>query len=387
MTLYIQHGYGKSDKIDNLASMSEVGGVVLSPKDEAHPTLRATAESARGLGLRVLVDPQSYIYSTEPAGFGRNHESNHLPTARISWAQDAAAVTGLVEAVGGLNDELATDVWIAPAPLQSFFVDEMTPLALQYARTAAGSWRGNPIYASLVIDQHAFASWETAERWLTAATTLDVQGFYIVIAKSTSSYPQPAWDAGFLANFLRLVYILTEVAGFEVVLGYTDVEGALGVAVGATAMSTGWSYSLRQLCPDRWKTVQEGGAPPVSRVNMERIWSPVRAEADAAPVFDSAHRDMAFTPREIEEYEGTAFKLDRPTAQVRHLEVLARRIGEVAAAGDVSSRLDLVAARLDSATTVIRALNQQGFLTGEPYYGRVDAMRQALIRFRSAEGA
>ncbi|WP_297082279.1 hypothetical protein [uncultured Demequina sp.] len=386
MTLFVQHGYGKSDKLEQLARHMAVDGVVLSPKDESPQTLRQTAKDALTDSLTLLVDPQTYMYSTEPQGSGRCHADNGLPTSRVSWAQDAGAVSRLVDAVGQLNADLGATRWVAPAPLQNLFVDEMTPLALQYARTASGAWPEGSVYASLVIDQHAFADWSAIERWLTEATTLEVSGFYLIVTKSSSAYPPAAWEPVHLANYLRLIYVLAEVADFDVVLGYADYEGVLGLACGASAMASGWSYSLRQLCPERWKVIQDGGAPPVSRVNMERLWSPVRAQADAEPVFESDLADMAFSERELAAFAESGFELDRPTAQLAHLRVLADRVAIVDGADGVDEKLLVVETSLDAASASIGALNAEGYFTGEPYLGRVDALRSALSSFRSAEG-
>jgi hypothetical protein len=387
MTFYVQHGYGKGDKIETLATRTEVSGVILSPKDENAASLDATARSARLSGLGLMVDPQTYMYSTEPPGSGRCHAMNGLPTRRVSWAQDAKDVTGLVESVGALNARLNASAWISPTPLQTLFVDEMTSLSLQYARTAASAWAGQEVYASLVVDQSAFANWEMIERWLTEATTLNVTGFYLVVAKTRSTYPAAAWDTIQLANYFRLVYVLTEISGYELVLGYSDYEGPLGIASGATAMASGWSYSLRQLSPERWKVAQAFGAQPVPRLNLKRLWTPIRAQADAEPIFTSTYASEAFAASELADFTANGFEFDRPTAQTRHLIAMAERVDELSSLNSIGDRLDLATHQLTEASSTIRKLNDKGFLTGEPYLGRVDALKNALIAFRSAEGA
>ena len=230
MNLYIQHGYGKADKIAAIASEHGARGLLLSPGDEDAPALQATARNARDTGLDVLMDPQTHIYSLTPPGLARKHVDHRLDFGRIHWSQDAAAVASQVQSVADANVAIGIEGRrIAPTCLQSSFTDIWTPLALQYARTASSAWGANQTLATLAIDESALGDWRAVADWLDVATTLDVDGFYLLVARQRGAgYPPIPWDSGRLRNLLRLIYNLTSLNGYSVIWGYSDIDGLLG---------------------------------------------------------------------------------------------------------------------------------------------------------------
>lgn len=68
-----------------------------------------------------------------------------------------------------------------------------------------------------------------------------------------------------MANLLYAVHVLGHVNALRVVLGYTDFLGIPLRSVGASALATGWSQSLRQFVRKNFLIRTAGGQPPRDR--------------------------------------------------------------------------------------------------------------------------
>jgi hypothetical protein len=388
MSFYLQHGYGKSQKIQTLQASGHLAGVTLSAADEDVSNLAATADLCRSLGLAVRIDPQTYVYTTAPKGSGKHHESHGVDFASIHWSQDAKATAHQVDAIGRLNARINPGGdWIAPSVLQSSFADVWTPVALQLARTASDAWGPDRTIATLVIDEAALETWSAIDDWLDVATTLEVKGFYILVGRSNTSYPPVAWSQERLSNMLRLIYNLSELNGYEVSWGYSDSEGLLGIAAGATGMSSGWSYTLRQFNPSKWQPKDSaGGRAPVVRYNLNSLWSSLRVDTEASRLFSSSLRDRVFTPKQLEAVNVQPLTtLTRAEAQEQHLGVLAARADSLGKK-KLTERLEQVTSSLESALSLMADIDESKILLESRYRPRVESLLGSLERFRKSEG-
>jgi hypothetical protein len=387
MTFFIQHGYGKGSKIAQVSQEGNVSGIILSPADEDPAALAATAQDGRNRGLQVMLDPQTYVYAVTPAGSGRSHEANGIDLTDLHWSQSAAATTAQVQAVERANTAIGISAKkIAPTVLQGSFADIWTPLAIQYARTASSEWGAANTLASIAVDDAAFADWRTVEDWLDVATTLDVAGFYLLVDRRRRDYPPLPWDKVRLKNVLRLIYRLSVLNDYEVVWGYSDFEGMLGLAAGADAAATGWSYSLRQFTVYKWQPSPAGGQAPTPRFSLARLWAPVRAEAEAAPLFASDLRDELFGATYVRRFGDDSFaSWSRLEAQEQHLRLLARLAQRVVTEGDVVARVDATRVWLESARERLQRASREGIALQPSYLARVENYLGAIDGFAEAE--
>ncbi|WP_341946211.1 hypothetical protein [Microbacterium sp. LWH11-1.2] len=388
MNLYLQHGYGKGNKIQSLTSSGALRGVILSPGDEDAASLARTASEAKRLGLRVCVDPQTYVYSTAPRGVGRKHESHGIQFDDLHWSQPVSAIIQQVARVGEMHDRVNPGgVKFAPTVVQASFDDVWTSTAFQLARTAASEWGKDRTVATLAIEDTALDTWRQIDEWLDVATTLEVRGFYILVGRKDTSYPPAAWASERLANLLRMIYVLTELNEYEVCWGYADGEGLAGLAAGASALGAGWNYSLRQFKPSKWQpTDRKGGVAPNARFYMERLWSPILASAEADNLYDSDLQDQVFTPEELQLITGRSFdEIGVVDAQLQFLTGLSRQAQLITGIDGVAQRLDYVQSSLSAAEELFGAIDNEGIPMSGRYRGRVRALASGIERFRGAE--
>lgn len=384
--LYIQHGYGKSNKIQRVADEARLAGVILSPAHEDMHKLAATADDCRSRGLEVLLDPQSYIYSLSPQGFARKHAAHQIEFSDLHWSQTADTLNGHVDAVLVANQNIGNkDGWlVAPAPHQANLTDYWMPAALQYGRTSAKKWGSAQTIATIVIDENVLRSWDDLQRWLDPLTTLDVAGFYLLVNRKGYVYPGSAWDADALANLLRVIYTLTEINDYKVIWGYSDIEGLLGLAAGASAIASGWSQGLRFFSTAKWNETQRGSAAN-PRVYLPRLWTPVR-DNEAEDLLATAAGRAAFMPRLAQRFDDRGFgSWDLPEAQVHHLSTLARVAERISSIEVGGPRLDTVSDSLHAAIARLDNIAKAGLTLERRHATRVKSYRDAIDVFRKSE--
>lgn len=379
MSFWIQHGAGKSDKIERIRNAGLLDGVILSPAHEDRPALKVTIDAVRAPGVRIVLDPQLYVH-TIGGGAAARHKSHGLEVGSVHWSADTKAVRQHVKDVIGANAKLGTDLVLTPTPLQSSFIDAWASLALQYARGVADAIPGERVLVSVVLEETGLDDWDAVADWLDIATQLEVAGFYIVIARQSGTYPGSAWKPARLSNLLRLIYRLRVVNEYEVILGYSEVEGLAAVAIGA-GMATGWSHRLRRFAESQWQT-GGFGQPPTPRIFSERLLSAITV-TDAQSLFRSGPPDLVgATVAERAQVEKGGWGTTETRTQ--YVEAMARCAGRFAA-GTLDERLD----RFTKAITRARSdfVARSATLAGAPRYEALLAPYSvALKELRANEG-
>jgi hypothetical protein len=382
-SFWVQQGYGKSDKIKRLYDAGLLGGVLLSPADEEPPALQATLESTPD--IEALLDPQTYVYSI-PGGTARCHEAHGLDIPNLNWGMPASEVEGVVRSVIDANDGLGVTNLIAPTCVQRSLNDVWTSLALQMARTTISIVGGQRrVFVSSVIEEPALANWEDVANWLDVATGLDADGFYVIVDRVTQgSYPA-MWNPSHLTNLLRLVYSLSQLNEYEVLAGYSDIEGILQIAAGASGSAAGWFYSLRAFSDSKWQP-SSGGRQAIPRAFSVGLLTPLLAVGEGEQVARSelgadAYPDEAVRTALSNNPEGWSLV----DAASHHLGSLAMVVNDVAQQNPISARLDAVEARLADAHGRLVTLEQQGVPFSGAYGQRLETFRRALDSFRTLE--
>jgi hypothetical protein len=383
-SFWVQQGYGKADKIERLHGAGLLAGIVLSPADEESPALAVTASSTPG--VRVLLDPQTYVYSI-PGGTARCHKANSLDVPNLSWGMSASELESVVTTVIGANDRLGIADLIAPTCVQRSLNDVWTSLALQMARTTIEVVGGaRRVYVSTVIEETALSNWDDVANWLDIATGLEADGFYLIIDRvAQGSYPG-MWDPNRLTNLLRLVYSLSQLNEYEVLVGYADIEGILQVAVGASGSAAGWFYSLRAFADSKWQP-SSGGRQAAPRAFSDGLLTPLLAVGEGEAVARSGLASDAYPEEALRALlAGNPDGWSLVEAGNHHLASLARIVNEVGDQPSIAARLNLAESQIGQAQSRLERLEAQGVPFSGSYRQRLETFRLSLDSFRTAEG-
>lgn len=268
MAIYLQHGFGKSDKIEEALENGTVQGVVLAPRNEKPEKLASCVQSLIDRqDCEVLIDPQFYISTFAPAKVGYLPEYSYFHGGLSAGDFSMRRIRQYVEEVLAFQAELGGTAMIAPTVLFDSFNDRWYQIALNLADAAleihAGLDAPPPLLLSFAMAEESLSAEEEVNSFLDTVTQdgWGMQGFYLVVARNESSYNQD-WDGSRLANLLYLVHVLGHINETRVVMGYTDFLGVALRAAGASAFATGWSQGLRQFVRKNFLERPPGGQPP-----------------------------------------------------------------------------------------------------------------------------
>ncbi len=380
MTLYAQHGYGKSDKIQKAMEFGIIDGVVFSPRDEAPERL---SESIRSIAdswpeSELMIDPQFHLLTIETLKARRLPDYDYYQSMlnRADFV-DSPKVEAYSRAVIEWQRSLPVCHLVAPTVLFQDFQDAWkSQTALQMASASArfhsaGSDLVKPLLLSFVFDESALAALDRLKEFLNIITGLKPSGFYIVVNRAQSRY-KARMKPDLLQNLLYMTYVLAELNGFDVILGYTDLIGILAHAVGAKATACGWSLALRQFSEENFKK-REGGQRALERYTSIPLLNVIlRSELNDALDKKLGHKVLTRTPfdeqflqnpKDDSHWHSTAMAL-------RHWAALKMAVEDVVAEEGVGNRLSRVMQMISSAKQLYEELRRAGISLCQTSTGR-----------------
>ncbi|TYR81086.1 hypothetical protein FZC66_04260 [Priestia megaterium] len=270
MKIYAQQGYGKGDKIHKGIEMNALNGVVLSPRDDKYESLITLKQELLGLNenVDILIDPQFY-YATYIEGVSKNLDqlSFYPGPLTLSSLRSFRSISKLVSECLKFQNDLGVDTLVSPSILMPNFTDRQAQIALTMAEESSQQAQelGKPILISLIFQETALNDTVHVNEFLNELTMLNVEGFYIVVARNNTAYDQHFEEATALTNLLTMIYSLSDINEFKVIMGYSDIIGLLYLAAGASGISTGWHNSSRKFTVQQRILPSTGGRLPRER--------------------------------------------------------------------------------------------------------------------------
>ena len=263
MSIFAQHGFGKSDKIEQGIADGSIHGVIVSPRDERPEKLAALLDSIPD-SLERLADPQFYAGIVVNPRVGKLPQYNHYRANLAPASFGPAAIREFVQDTLAWQDALNVSAVVSPTVLVDAHTSRWAQIAMMLAQESINQHQANkPLLISLVIAEEALQETQLVDSWLNEITQLDVDGFYLVIRRLSEAYRQQ-FEPDILTSLLRVCYSLAEINEYKVFVGYCDMVSPLLHAVGVTGTGAGWYSSLRQFGLRRFQQVT-GGSQPRSR--------------------------------------------------------------------------------------------------------------------------
>ena len=125
MTLYIQHGHGKADKIDKALQAGSIDGVIFGARNERRGNLESYINTLReNYDTKLLFDPQFYVSTFNPPNERYLPEYEYFQPGRT--ATDFVGARRLSEYASQTlkpQFDLGLDYLISPSVLSETFVD------------------------------------------------------------------------------------------------------------------------------------------------------------------------------------------------------------------------------------------------------------------------
>lgn len=171
---------------------------------------------------------------------------------------------------------------------------------------------------------------------------------------------------------------------YELVWGYSDIVGVLGLSAGASGAATGWYNSLRMWTPEKW-IPQRGGRQATPRVLVESLLSVIERDREAVSiartrlgteVFPDQNERQKLTD---EQHWGIADSWNQ------HLNAMAQLHQNVDHSLDISIRLLDLRQRLQDAIAMLNNVRVSGAPLDITHTSRLNALVQAIDMFTAAE--
>ena len=271
MTLFAQHGWGKSDKIERGIEDGSIEGVLMSPRDESPEKLASYLNLIQEKYPKVkrIVDPQFYASTIWPVRDGKLSEYPHYNQQLTQASFTAAEIRTIVSSTLEWQDDLNVSAIVSPTVMVDDLDSRWAQIAMMLAQESVERGPSKPLFISLVVGEDVLRQRKPVDGWLDILTQLDVQGFYIIVKRSSPNYRQD-YEPDVLASLLHICYSLAELNEYQVIMGYSDMVTLLLHAVGVTGTGAGWYSTLKQFNLRRFQPVT-GGSRPRSRYSSQPL--------------------------------------------------------------------------------------------------------------------
>ena len=142
--LLAQHGWGKSDKIDQGINEGSIGGLILSPRDESPVNLAAylTHIRAEYPDSERLVDPQFYVGTIWPVRDGRLEEYAHYRRHLDPTSFSPTEISNMVGATLNWQSGLETSAVLSPTVIVDDLRSRWAQIAFMLAQETVNQYGG-----------------------------------------------------------------------------------------------------------------------------------------------------------------------------------------------------------------------------------------------------
>lgn len=369
MSLFAQHGYGKSRMIDLAFERDHIGGVILSPQYEKPDNLAKYIGSLfkRFSDIEVLVDPQFYVTNLE--GDKKEGRLGEYPyyVSDITRRQLRSPnnISKYTQQVIDYQNSIHVSSIISPTIVFSNTDDAYFDYSLQFADFSIKYLRDSEIdkdlFVSLVFKQSVLENKKTVDDLLNEITLLDVKGFYIIVDHVASSY-DPQFNHSILTNLLYLTYALSHLNDYDVIFGYASFVGLLLHAAGASHTACGWFTTSKQFSISRFRP-SKGGQPPRERYSSIPLLNSILLNPELSSISDCIDVDRVLTGTR---YDGILSPnprrktWNRETSALHHWQSLTQEIENILARDTFQDRIKYVLSCIDNSEDLYEELSQNG---------------------------
>ena len=247
-----------------------------------------------------------------------------------------------------------------------------------------------PLYIALLVDEAALVGNQAElDSWLDDLTTLDADGFYVVVARRSAGYPS-IMPPECMSKVMYLAYVLGEINGYEVIFGFADLDGIPLIAVGADAVATGWYSNLRLFNERRWLP-SSGGRQARPRYTSAELMSSILKDTELQTIFEVGHVASVTNGDVFDKQFASRNPADivwsPEIACLQHWDALGRLAVDFGTGGGSGPNLDRLEVAVQDATRLFLGLEGEGAQFEYPLVGRrLSAWAEGVGLFRGEVG-
>lgn len=368
MNLLAQHGYGKGNKIDRALKCNDLSGVVLSPKGESPHKMEEYIHALKKNNpeVKVYFDPQFHACCLQgEINAGKLVEYPYFSAGLTRAHLSAPAnIRHYARSIINYQKELSLTDFFSPTIAFDDFNgrESQTGISLAYESIEITD-AANNLYVSLYINETAFRNREALEEFLNVISLFDVRGFYIVVERVSNTDKATAMSPNILSNLMWFVYILSEVNGFDVIVGYSDFLSLPLSAVSNASFACGWYNNLKMYSEANFRPLS-GGRRPRKRYSSSVLMSSLLLVPEIISLNRMGILPQVESPSPYNEIIRPNLNDAEWTDEISCLHnwhVLKSVLTEVENMGSVPAKLDYVTSKIINASEIYRAISERGF--------------------------
>ena len=360
--LFAQDGHQPAEKIIKAFDNNYVQGVVLCPRGLKPEKVDLLIDIYREShsNKTVILDPNFYVFSLPAtANIGKLNLYPYYPGFIDRKDFTSRNIVEYVQKTIDYQTEKNFDILLSPSVIIPSFNSPWSQIALQLFSESISYKKSNSInkelYLTLVIGEAAFREDEQFSSYLDDLTTLECDGFYIIIERSTDSFPQ--WsDPTTLAKFMYLINNLHK-QGFKTIIGHTDIVGLVLKAVGADSIANGWWKNLKQFSRNRY--FPSGFGHPKSTYTSKTLLNSIFINPYLQQITEVNLGDKILALDGVDNIlskDPVAVRWNQEDSVLQHWKTLNELFSEIDTLPDTVTKIASVKNRIDAAIELYREL-------------------------------
>ncbi len=369
MALFIQHGHGKSDKIEQAFEAGYASGVVYAPRNEIPANLSAYIQRLRTEFPDALqmVDPQFYAATVIGGQFGKLVDYPYFhPELQYRHFVAPDALTRYAREVIDYQRSLDVSHICSPTISVDSFRDKWNSVALNLAAASidyhASTGDARPLVVSILAHEQALRSHAEVDELLDILTDLECAAFYVVVRHEKSTYNQNI-NPSSLASLLYMVHVLRVINEYDVYVGYIDLLSPILHATGVSATACGWNYGLRRFSFGRFEP-STGGRRPKARYGSLPLLNAIAITPELDLVARAGFLKEVLTGTDYDSpFQGvvpSSVVWSEETSALHHWNMLHNGITRIVAAEGIPDRLERATRMVESASSLYTRISRSG---------------------------
>lgn len=386
-----QDGWQRGDKIFEGLNKNLIKGAIFCPFYKDHNNFKEDIKSYfNNYPDKIfLMDPHFHIFCMQVDKTGKLKSYPYFKDNLVKGDFTIRKIQGYVEEVLKYQKDLGFTYIVSPGVTIDSFDSAWSQIALQIFKeteTFYTTFKDNKLFALLIINEDALSNSESLDAFLDEITTINLNGFYIIIEKSNGDFPN--WsDPLKLTKLMHLVYFLKR-NKFQIILGYTDLVGILLKAVGCDYCANGWYLNLRQFT--RGKFLESYGrqakllytsAPLLNSIRINPFLQTIYEIGRISDVLSGSGTDYLFNDRIYTEWEGF---WNKNYEILQYWETFRNLINEIDRKEKIDKKLDFINYLIDHANQLYEDLYNSGvFFDGRSRGIHLSIWKKAIENFKN----
>lgn len=363
--IFAQDGFQPSDKIQSAFTDSVIDGVVLSARSRSEEKLTETIQELKTDFPHKLIflDPEFYASTIATTRLGNLDQYSYFTPNLQRKDFKPAKVQEYTKKILDFQANLGLNYIVSPAVIIDDFSGAWSQVALQLITEscdyAAANIPASKLLLTLSINESALRNFEEMSDFLDEITTLEADGFYIVVERLTAN--NPLWsEPDTLARLMHLVNAL-KANDYFVAIGCIDIVGLMLVGAGADVISHGWWKNSRQFTRDRY--MDGKGRTPKATYTSAQLLNSIYIDPDLQAIVEQGAGGLVITGTKYDSILADD-PINKPweagKATLHYWSVMKKLDSEIRAPAELDDRLAIIKNKIDAAQAVYAQLRGQG---------------------------